>query len=809
MTLPTAIAAGRGAETPDAIEPLRVGIAAGVLAALYLFALYLVHPVPDRFIALLGGPSDAFGREGGLRMEWQPPAGADPRSIEQSFAMRGSGTRIRHTGDAFTIEVPGVAEPDVPTVARRITVGSGLLQFQEVLQVPEMKDLAGVLGLPMNGQRPLDIEIDQWRLDDGGSTHTDYYLSADTRERIEQALADAASRGWKLPAGAHIAYEYLEPTNTLPEGWRTYVLSDRVELDGTAIADAIPSYDPNNNRPLVLLDFTRDAADTFGEVTSRIVGKKLAIVVEGAVKSAPIINGPIHGGRASITMGSSDPAQQEHERDQLVGTLRGAGLPSGGTLRSAEFVPSGETPARLWTARVAIALGAGLLVGLIAWALVRALRPTRRHLLRGEGRLPWRRLAVVLLAPATALALSYVPIFGLDYVELEAIAPSPKQTFNAGIFGVIPLASAYVVIELLALVIPGWRRRRHAGPEARRPLDHAVAALAFVLVVFQSWGIMQYVESFSRTFGMVELDKAARAMVVTTFAGATLVYAAVAHVIRRHGLGNGFGALTLGGWLVFIAWPWLTSQPLLDAQHVMGGAALVALAVPLAVALRWQVRGAGEPALRVPTSGIAPIGDAGGLYALFVVVASLPFVNVTDKVGQLVTFVRDNMTLTIAIVGLVTVAWSYAFARPQGLKALAARAGVGEPSGSTFWRATLLSVAVLLFSLAPTLVPSVVPSMFDNLTEPLTAAVCVAVVLDILDDMRARRGTLVVAWSMHHVQRAELVAQDLAQAGIPCHLASSNLRTLLAFFGPFAPIDVLVPPAQLPAARERIATLAA
>ena len=70
------------------------------------------------------------------------------------------------------------------------------------------------------------------------------------------------------------------------------------------------------------LDFNRYGSRVFGDLTSQIVGKKLATILDDKVKSAPIINGAIRGGRASITMGGSDArragegAQRARQRAQ-------------------------------------------------------------------------------------------------------------------------------------------------------------------------------------------------------------------------------------------------------------------------------------------------------------------------------------------------------------------------------------------------------------------------------------------------------------------------------------------------------------
>jgi hypothetical protein len=48
-------------------------------------------------------------------------------------------------------------------------------------------------------------------------------------------------------------------------------------------------------------------------------------------------------------------------------------------------------------------------------------------------------------------------------------------------------------------------------------------------------------------------------------------------------------------------------------------------------------------------------------------------------------------------------------------------------------------------------------------------------------------------WPLHAPLLADFVRDRLTAACIPHHLQAARLRTLLGFFGPFAPITVLVP----------------
>src|SRR5688572_27923933 len=209
--LPKAVASGRAASTPDAVKPLRYAIGAGVIAALYLLAIYLANPVPAKLRALFGGAQDELEQRGGMELRWIPPSGMTIMEVEMRFRAAGTEASVRgRDGDALLLAVPGVARDDMEEVARRIGSGEGLT-FRRVLNdTPEMKQLIRVLQLPMRGQEPVDADVDQWRPDSGHETHTDYYLFGATCQLVYDKLVEATNLGWAPPAGAFIAYELVE-----------------------------------------------------------------------------------------------------------------------------------------------------------------------------------------------------------------------------------------------------------------------------------------------------------------------------------------------------------------------------------------------------------------------------------------------------------------------------------------------------------------------------------------------------------------------------------------------------------------------
>lgn len=78
------------------------------------------------------------------------------------------------------------------------------------------------------------------------------------------------------------------------------VLKKDVVLDGSYINDARAGQD-QFGRPAVDFSLTLEGADIFAEITRNNVGRRLAIVLDGRVRSAPVIQTEILGGRGQIT----------------------------------------------------------------------------------------------------------------------------------------------------------------------------------------------------------------------------------------------------------------------------------------------------------------------------------------------------------------------------------------------------------------------------------------------------------------------------------------------------------------------------
>ena len=282
----------------------------------------------------------------------------------------------RHTvvekGDTIVVEFP-VRDEDSMMTVRDVIARTGKLEFKVVdNDSPYMKKVFAHVGNERDGAATdpraiaaeIRVEVDQWRADDAYERETDYYLIANDREEqlepdraraigcmgrpadggkiscrvtarraIERYIEELGmtDASFKLPDDRELGFERVEPPPDAKDRrpyWRSYYLDRAPRLTGRAVSNAQGIFDPNTNRPMVLLDFNRQGTRVFAELTAQIVGKKLATILDGRIHSAPIVNGPIRGGRASITMGGGDPARQEAERDELVTVLKTGSLPA-------------------------------------------------------------------------------------------------------------------------------------------------------------------------------------------------------------------------------------------------------------------------------------------------------------------------------------------------------------------------------------------------------------------------------------------------------------------------------------------------
>ena len=87
------------------------------------------------------------------------------------------------------------------------------------------------------------------------------------------------------------------------DGSEEAIVSKRIILSGNNLIDAQPSMDTQANETVVSFTLDRVGAKRFGKATTSGIGKRLAIVLDGKIISAPVIQDAIIGGAGQITGG--------------------------------------------------------------------------------------------------------------------------------------------------------------------------------------------------------------------------------------------------------------------------------------------------------------------------------------------------------------------------------------------------------------------------------------------------------------------------------------------------------------------------
>lgn len=79
-----------------------------------------------------------------------------------------------------------------------------------------------------------------------------------------------------------------------------YVLKADPELTGKVVTNAQSNIDPTNNTPIVTMEMNDEGAADWARITGANINKRIAIVLDNIVYSAPVVRGKISGGSSQI-----------------------------------------------------------------------------------------------------------------------------------------------------------------------------------------------------------------------------------------------------------------------------------------------------------------------------------------------------------------------------------------------------------------------------------------------------------------------------------------------------------------------------
>ena len=152
------------------------------------------------------------------------------------------------------------------------------------------------------------IEIVRRRIDDVGTKEPTILQRGEKRILVElPGLKDPERIKNLLGKTAQLNFRLVSDNNEfgvdelISENGETLKISKRIVMSGENLVDAQPSIQNQQNEPTVSFKLDRLGAQKFGRATTDNVGKRLAIVLDGKIISAPNINEPITSGNGMIS----------------------------------------------------------------------------------------------------------------------------------------------------------------------------------------------------------------------------------------------------------------------------------------------------------------------------------------------------------------------------------------------------------------------------------------------------------------------------------------------------------------------------
>jgi SecD/SecF fusion protein len=144
-------------------------------------------------------------------------------------------------------------------------------------------------------------------------------------QRLREILGSTAKLSFHMVSDA-------DPTSLPPPGvtimpgkqpGERYAIEDRAMLSGERLSDAALGFDSITSEPVVTFRLDGPGSRQFGAITTQHVGKPFAIVLDGKVLTAPVINEPIIGGSGQISGNFTSQSASD-----LAALLRAGALPA-------------------------------------------------------------------------------------------------------------------------------------------------------------------------------------------------------------------------------------------------------------------------------------------------------------------------------------------------------------------------------------------------------------------------------------------------------------------------------------------------
>jgi len=235
------------------------------------------------------------------------------RTLNQSIEV------IRNRIDEFGVSEPSIASQGTDRV---------VVELPGVKEVERAKDLIGRtarLEFKIVDDKAMNQDQVAELVSSLENTNNLSYKEGEKFSEYVRKLNELAKG--KIPEGSELAFAREKNTAGQEIGRTPYLLFSKADVTGDDLQDANVNIDQENQRPNVSFSLNPRGAVQFEKLTGDNIGKRLAIVLDNIVHSAPVIQSRI-GGNGQITLGQGDPDALMKEAKDLAIVLRAGALPA-------------------------------------------------------------------------------------------------------------------------------------------------------------------------------------------------------------------------------------------------------------------------------------------------------------------------------------------------------------------------------------------------------------------------------------------------------------------------------------------------
>jgi len=227
-------------------------------------------------------------------------------------------------GTDIVVELPGLDQAQFERI-KNIIGRTAQLQFKVVADNEEYPKKVAAAVPKDSG---ITVVPDPWT--EEGVQREVIYLEAKDRAALEK-FASGLTGDLAPPNDREWGFEEVRTKGadgSFGEAtWRSYLLYRRAGVTGDYLADADVGFSQEIGSPEVYFTMNSKGGELMGKLTGENVGRRMAIVLDDRIMSAPVIQSQIND-RGRITLGMGDPTRMLQEAQDLVAVLRSGALPA-------------------------------------------------------------------------------------------------------------------------------------------------------------------------------------------------------------------------------------------------------------------------------------------------------------------------------------------------------------------------------------------------------------------------------------------------------------------------------------------------